>query len=230
MRLKFPYLNFSLKVISTCGVVPVEGKQTANKKWIIEPFFQQCTFHFIFSIRSNHIFLDRHVKSTRCLPWIFLHAHPSQRFCLWVACDITSYDVHPSRLQVRTQFSTVNLFQKALFTFYVYRSLFTKFRPQKLLHSFNLEQTFHVVLAPGPCKRLKRCVEEHQAPGVRDHKLIRCDKFGYFKPVQRTDAGKICVRLFDGKVLKTTNVFRKRDCYGKSFEFLFLFNKYSMLN
>lgn len=70
--------------------------------------------------------------------------------------------------------------------------------------------------AQGPCRRLQQCVKHYQSEGANDHNLIRCDKFGYFKRVQRTEAGKICVAVY-GKIFKTTNVSRKRDCYDAIF-------------
>ena len=45
--------------------------------------------------------------------------------------------------------------------------------------------------------------------------MIRCDKHGYFKSVQRRDDGeKICVDV-RGNVRKSSGVKGKKDCLGK---------------
>ena len=62
-----------------------------------------------------------------------------------------------------------------------------------------------------PCKALKKCVEDREAPGSSDHKLISCDKSGYFKLIQKTDTGNICVN-FQGIISKTSNVTSFSDC------------------
>ena len=65
---------------------------------------------------------------------------------------------------------------------------------------------------------MRECLKQkyHTTQGVKDHKLLRCDKHGYFKPVQRQNDGeKICVDP-RGNVRKSSGVKGKKDCLCKN--------------
>ena len=65
----------------------------------------------------------------------------------------------------------------------------------------------------GPCRQLRRCLRHkyHTTKGVKEHKMIRCDKFGYFKPLQKLDGRMICVD-FHGNIRKSSGVKGNQDC------------------
>ncbi|CAB4014630.1 Hypothetical predicted protein, partial [Paramuricea clavata] len=66
----------------------------------------------------------------------------------------------------------------------------------------------------GPCRKLKQCLRQkyRTSKGVKEHEWIRCDKYGYFKPLQKQENGKmICVDV-QGNIRKSFGVTGKQDC------------------
>ncbi|XP_046840403.1 uncharacterized protein LOC124434565 [Xenia sp. Carnegie-2017] len=66
----------------------------------------------------------------------------------------------------------------------------------------------------GPCRMLKQCLRQkhHEFGGLKEHKWIRCDKYGYFKPLQKQEKGnRICVDFY-GNIRKRNKVTNRADC------------------
>ena len=63
---------------------------------------------------------------------------------------------------------------------------------------------------------MRQCLRQkhYTSKGVKEHKLIRCDKFGYFKTLQKQDGKMICVD-FQGNIKKSFGVTGRKDCLGK---------------
>ena len=77
-------------------------------------------------------------------------------------------------------------------------------------------ECLHFSSAQGPCRQLRWCLRHkyHTTKGVKEHKMIRCDKFGYFKPLQKLDGRKICVDP-QGNIRKSSGVKGNQDCLCK---------------
>ncbi|XP_028396502.1 uncharacterized protein LOC114520442 [Dendronephthya gigantea] len=68
--------------------------------------------------------------------------------------------------------------------------------------------------ARGPCRKVKRCLRQkyYETRDAKEHKLLRCDKFGYFKPLQMREDGKMICVDFQGNVRKRVGVTGTEDC------------------
>jgi hypothetical protein len=68
----------------------------------------------------------------------------------------------------------------------------------------------------GACRQLKQCLKNHTSEGVEDHRLIRCDKFGLFEPLQKQEDGSMICALPEGEFPEPYGVTAgKRECIGK---------------